>query len=66
MGDEYRKACERRARFFERIPVANTIEEALDLMNGGPPPVLQPPVLHTRPGGDVVGLVEVTDRERRR
>lgn len=44
---------EKQARWFYRVPVSDTIEQALDLSHGGRP------VLHAKPGGEVVGIVEL-------
>jgi hypothetical protein len=41
------------SRFFRRLAVAGSVEEALDGAAGAPA------VLHTHPGGEIVGLVEV-------
>lgn len=45
--------AKRAPRFFLRVPVAESPEDALDGCDG------VAPVLHTRPGGDIVGIVEV-------
>lgn len=43
-------------RYFLRVPVFDTVADAIDWCQREG---AETPVLHTRPGGDVVGVVEV-------